>query len=304
MARSMRTYRVAVVGARRARQGIGEFVSRAFDRAGARVVAVCATSPATAALAAETLRRDHHIEASPFSSVDAMLRTMPVDIVAICSPYLVHRDHLQAAARFPVHVLCEKPFWWSERSEEVTEAETRRLAGLFEGRALRLITQWPYTLAAFRALHGEIGPVRRFEMRLSPITEGRQRILDAAPHLVSMLQALLGPARAVDIRWERFDRLTFRYGPAEVEFTLQTHLARPRPAWYAINGCRAERSIRLPDYAFEFSDGGGRTVPAADPLDLLVKDFLEGVEKGMFEGKAAILDGMALLKRLFDAAPA
>jgi hypothetical protein len=301
MTPSMKERRVAVVGGRRARQGIGEFVARAFARAGARVAAVCTSSRATAAEAVVSLRREYGIEAQGFDSVEGMLRAVPVDIVAVCSPFLLHREHLEAAARFPAHVLCEKPFWWSR--EGPAEAETRRLAGLFDGRVLRLVTQWPYTLAAFRALHGDAGPVRRFEMRLSPITEGRQRILDSAPHLISMLQALAGRAEARDIRWEGFDRLSFRYGDVEVEFVLRSHLERPRPAWYAINGFKAERSIRLPDYAFEFS-GGGRIVPAPDPLDLLVKDFLEGVEEGMVEGREAILDGMALLRRLFDAAPA
>jgi len=303
MAPAMRERRVAVVGARRVRQGIGEFVARAFHRAGAKVAAVCGRSAESAREAVETLRREYGIEAAGYDSMDLMLLERPVDVVAICSPTRFHREHLEVAARHPAHVLCEKPLWWSDE-RPVDEGETRRLVSLFRGRMLRLNTQWAHTLATFRKLYGKIGAVRSFEMLLSPISEGLDMILDSAPHLISMLQALAGSAEMSGVRWEGLGRVRFRYGAVEVEFAQKRCLERPRPAWYAINGLKAERTIRLPDYTFEFT-GGGRTVAAPDPLDLLVKEFLEGVEKGDVDeaGKAALVDGMTLLRQLIDAAP-
>ncbi|HLG41962.1 MAG TPA: Gfo/Idh/MocA family oxidoreductase, partial [Planctomycetota bacterium] len=280
-----------------------EFVARAFQRAGARVAAVCGRSTESARAAVETLRREYGIEAAGFDSMDQMLREAQVDIVAICSPARFHREHLEVAAPHPVHVLCEKPLWWSDE-RPVDEAESRRLVSLFRRRLLRLNTQWTHTLGAFRKLHGKVGAVRSFEMLLSPISEGRDMILDSAPHLISMLQALAGKADAGGVSWEGLERVRFRYGPVEVEFSLKRCLERPRPAWYAINGLKAERTIRLPTYAFDFT-GGGRTVAAPDPLNLLIKDFLGGVEKGVVDeaGKDAIVDGMTLLRQLIDAAP-
>lgn len=42
-----------------------------------------------------------------FESVEALLRE--IDVLDICSPPLVHEDHIRAAAKAGVHVICEKP---------------------------------------------------------------------------------------------------------------------------------------------------------------------------------------------------
>jgi len=293
---------VAVVGARRVRQGIGEFVARGFQKAGADVRAVCASSPATAAAAARTLRESHGIEAAPFDSVERMLREAPVDVVAICSPVELHAEHLEIASRFPVDVLCEKPLWWTPDGD--VRERTRRLLDRFAGKRLRLNTQWPYTLDAFRRLHGarSTDGVRRFSMLLSPVSEGDAMLVDSGSHLISMLQALLGRHEARGVRWDGTGKVSFAYGGADVEFTMRRCLERPRPAWYAIDGLRAERRIRLPDYSIEFTDGA-RTVASADPLDLLIEDFIDARGRGAATPADDILEGMVLLRSLYDSLP-
>lgn len=266
-------------------------------------MAVAGSSRRTAAEAADHLRRAYGIEARPFDSVEAMCAETGPDIVAVCSPTRLHRRHLEILAGFPVHVFCEKPLWWGEDIRGGTEA----LLKPYRDRLLRLNTQWPYTLWAFRSLHGEepLRKVERFAMRLSPIREGRERIVDSAPHLLSMLEALVGRGVLKDIRWEGFTRAEFEYHPhgkppVRVEFFLETVLAPPRPAWYAVNDLRVDRRIRLPEYAFEFA-AGDRTVRGPDPLDLAVKDFLEAVEKGDRTDIESLRDGVLHLQELCEA---
>jgi predicted dehydrogenase len=79
-------HRVGVIGARRKRQGTGEYVAREFARCGCDVRAVVGTSEPTIELARTALRQRYGIDCAGFASLAAMLQTEPVDIVAVCSP--------------------------------------------------------------------------------------------------------------------------------------------------------------------------------------------------------------------------
>jgi predicted dehydrogenase len=140
-----------------------------------------------------------------------MLGEQALDVLAICSPPAAHRAALLAALEAGVHVLCEKPLWW--------EADSARRAGL-AARSRRWRAASPSAGGCSRSTRS--GPPRcrhsggctrrprkracgTFRMLLSPRGDApgqlaervrRERlVIDAAPHAISLLQALVGHGR-------------------------------------------------------------------------------------------------------------
>jgi predicted dehydrogenase len=284
---------VAVVGARRKRQGTGAFVARAFAKAGAEVRAIVGTTRETVDDACRSLEERYGIRCRGYTSLGDCLERETLDAVAICSPPEAHAAALQLVASRGLHCLCEKPLLAGKDLGRRAEA----IAGIFRerGRLLATITQWPYTLDAFRRLHPDVDFKRipeRFAMRLSPTRLGRDAAFDSLPHVLSMLHALSdrgtlcyddgSPLQATSRAEEmvfRFDWVT-ELGGIVTEVELVHCPEPPRPASYAIDGRVARREVRLADYAMEFVAPDGRRVPLDDPLEALVADFVAKAERG------------------------
>jgi predicted dehydrogenase len=307
--------RIVVIGARRSRQGIGEFVARALHESGAEVCAVVGTREATAQAARAALRERHGIVCRAYANVTEALEAEQPQAVAVCSPIDHHREHLEAVAAAGAHCLCEKPLWWSPAAPAAgRRAETERLVDLFASRGLHLalVTQWPFVLGTFYELFSELegAPVERFEMALGPVSSGPAMVLDAAPHPLSLLQRLVGygDVRAADAKWSAADgsslELEFDYeharGCTRAKCTFTRCLEPPRPAAIAINGREARRRIALPEYGM-FLRGGGREVPMPDPLPLLAKDFVERARKRSATDRRALVESVTGLERLVRA---
>ena len=283
--------RVGIVGARRARTGLGPFVARELRAAGADVVAFAGTSEASVAAAAEGLSELGLPRARGHVGLDALLDAEELDALAILSPVETHAACLEAALAAGLHVLCEKPFVWGGPSPAAT---ARALVDGFAARGLVLRENcpWPYALRSFEQLHpGVVGrPPRRFSMRLSPSATGRAMLIDALPHPLSVLQALSGvaPARIESPRFSSHDpaaatltlRFDFRSEARDVEAEVELVGASPPPrqVWIELDGQRARRRVQMPDYAMWLEDGE-RSVPLADPLALLVADFVKHVRR-------------------------
>ncbi len=320
---SSNEYQVAVVGARRKRQGTGEYVAREFARCGCEVRAIVGTSQSSIELARVVLRERYDIECNGYTSLAALLDAEKVDVVAVCSPPHAHLSQLELAAQVGCHVFSEKPLWWSDQlvsaADEVRE-HAEQLLGSFlrQRRYLALNTQWPFTLDAFRRLHPHALAAgrapERFSMWLSPTSGGRQMLVDSAPHLLSMLYALAGPGEIGQIRAEYMDlpaygarsamQLSFIYrhalGVTEVEFSLSRCAQPPRPAGYSVNGFGVQRHIELPGYLLSFS-ANGDSVPVPDPLAAAVADFVRSLEGGREPDRTTIVDGMVQLQQLVAA---
>ena len=307
--------RVIVIGARRRRQGVGEFLAQAFSGAGADVCAVVGTSPETAALAQTQLRERHGIRCTAYSSVETALRSENPDIVAICSPFEVHYEQLQAVQRAGAHCLCEKPLWWGESGDRIAATESIVDGFAAQNRYLALVTQWPYTLPAFYRIYPEQEnrPVASFHMRLSPTRAGLNMVLDSVPHLISMLRHLLGYGTIATVR-ARFPgsgesrlELDFEYrhdaGSTGVRFEASVCVDPPRPASYAINGLRVERRIALPQYRTSFV-GPNRQVEVQDPLTLLAVDYLNKVQTRRATDRRGLIESIAALEVLYASASA
>ena len=303
----MRPPRIALIGARRVRQGLGPFVARHLVELGAEVPCFLGTRPESIA------ESERALGARGYGDLSELIAKERPDALAILSPSETHERYLEAALDAGVHVLCDKPLLWNGPGlsrRAVRLVERFAAAGLL----LRENCQWPYTLAAYRSLHPDTGPLASFAMRLSPFSrEPRQMLGDALSHPLSLLQALTGAAEA------RVSNVALAARPGEVqlgfayrvgastvacEITLRSSDRLPREAAYAVNGHWAERRIRPADYAFSFTDGA-REVTAPDPLRELLRDTVAAFST---RGASAAPDPaigprMALLEQILEALP-
>ena len=303
--------RVAIVGVRRVRTGLGPFFARHLVAHGAEVPAFISSRKETIEEGRWALR-NAGVDAQGFTDLDALLAAHPtVGALVIASPHETHRRWLDEAIERGLHVLCEKPLVWGD-PEPAWEAA--RISGRAAERGVVLFENcpWPYALPAFDALHPATreGGVRTMEMEMSPSSsEPRQMLVDAMSHPLSVLQAL-GPGSprlrgASPLRvmaWEesaagRVDgafvfRRSLDLPPIDVRVRLRTSERQPRPMALVVNGRRADRSIRMDDYAMSFTDGR-REAPLPDPMAALVGDFVRTVAQG--EPEAARQHRMGLL---------
>ena len=323
--------KAAVVGARRARQGTGEWIARDLARSGVEVCAIVGRTPESRAEAQSQLRERYGIQAQAYGSLPELLEAESVDLVAICSPREAHLDQVRAALAAGCHVFCEKPFVWWEglESDPGGEAALREviepLLAEFKVKELQLSLncQWPFTLPGFDALHPEARskPLERFEMHLGPTRVGHEALLDSGSHPLSMLYALAGASCAglgsVSVRYPDAERATmtctFDYQPpassagsvaaecVEVEVRLTQHPEPPRPAGYGINGFAVNRQIQLPDYSLSF-EAQGRTQALPDPLSAAVADVLRRIHVAAPLDSEPVLAGALHLHRLVQAA--
>ncbi len=299
--------RVVVVGARRRRQGIGEFLAHAFSKAGAEIVAVVGTTPETSIKAQTNLLNQFGIRCATYNSLTLALEKEVPDIVVICTPFESHLEHLKIVQAAGAHCLCEKPLTWETDKDNVTETSHIVDGFINNKRYLSLVTQWPYTLSSFYSLYPDLKkqPITEFEMILSPIRPGPNMVLDTSSHLMSMLYALAGNGKILKQKLgftnktQRQMALTFEYQHAgdvniTVNFTANVCEESPRPASYSINGHNLSRRIVLPGYGIWF-DGNDKSVEAIDPLNLLVADFIKKIDdKCMIDRQAIIGDIEAL----------
>jgi predicted dehydrogenase len=83
---------------------IGKVHARSARLAGARLVGVAASTPESAAAAADELGAEQH-----YASADELVHDPDVDVVHICTPNNLHLPLAEAALAAGKHVICEKP---------------------------------------------------------------------------------------------------------------------------------------------------------------------------------------------------
>ena len=186
--------RVAIVGVRRVRTGLGPFFAKHLVAAGAEVPAFIASRKETIEDGRWALR-NVGVDAQGFAALDALLAAHPtVSALVIASPHETHRRWLDEAIARGLHVLCEKPFVWGDPSPAW---ETARLIDLAAQRGIVLFENcpWTYALPAFDALHPSAreGGLRTVAIEMAPSSsEPHKMVVDAMSHPLSVLQALAG----------------------------------------------------------------------------------------------------------------
>jgi predicted dehydrogenase len=300
--------KIALIGGRRKRSGIGPFIGNSFHRAGAAVVAVLGTTDATAREAAAALTQ-YGINAAAHTDFNRMLRAAQPDAVAIASPAATHLDYLRESVEAGVHVFCEKPFIW-DAPGDVTGTLTRIFSAAERRKAtVAMNSQWPFSLPFYEALCGPLRSkiVSSFYMRLSPQCSGREMIVEAVPHALSLLYCVCGEGAVSNLTaTARADEMTIHFdytgdGPgcaAEIRLTRQ--YTQPRDFSFGFNGHIVNRRLELKRYDIYFNYAD-RSCKIEDPLDLSVKDFISSIREGKAPliGKAHIIDTTLLLRQIY-----
>jgi len=301
---------VALIGARRRRQGLGPFVARQLASHGATVVAHLGTRPETVAAAGEELRSLAGVNSPGYVDFEQLLAEQRPEALAILAPAEHHASWLRRALDHDLAVLCEKPLVWGD---DDPAGQARTLVGAFAERGLLLHEncQWPLTIPTWDALFpgARQAPPRRFDMTMSPARPGLAMLADSMSHPLSLLQELapgLG-ALPTDVRFSSTAQdaaeLEVRFSwPAEtgpVEATVRFALGpeQPREAGWGLDGRYAQRLIRAHDYA-QFLASGARLVDLPDPLGLLVGRFVDALRGDHREDRA---DAAARMIQRMDA---
>ena len=274
--------KVAIIGAGRSINGLGPFIARYLDQAGASVNAVLTRNQESAAQAAQTLA-SHGIQAKPFCDIDQLLSADRPDALVIATPHASHLDYLRRGLGESLHILCEKPFVWP-----APDNLDVLLSGIFDVASRRdlvvaMNSQWPFTLENYYELCGQPNNPESFQMRLSPSCSGPAMLPDSLPHSLSLLYASLGPGEIADVSLSgapAAQSVCFDYrhaqGTCRCTIELVQTLAQPRPFSFGFDGRLVEREIDIQNYAIYFR-GAGRRLAISDPLKLSIDDFVASV---------------------------
>jgi len=304
-------HRVLIVGARRRKQGLGEFIAQYFHEQGAEICGIVGTSSASVEEAASHLQQQYGIATRGYTDLATAINQTNPTVVVIASPTGVHRQHLETVAASGISCLCEKPLFW-EDGVTCKPDDVERLVDHFcgDGQLLKLVTQWPETLDEYYSLYPEVKdqPVERFGMLLGPASFGINMAIDSLPHVLSMVHCLtgVGEVQKVEAKYNGPEHLNIAFdyrhatGCLEVSVDLVQSPESPRPAGYAINGHDVRRSIQLPEYQMMFTDESGKQVTVEDPLKKLVRHTLADLENGKPTDKKQLIASMIDLKVLVE----
>lgn len=289
------------------RQGTGPFVAEAFADMGCPVAGVVGTSAESAAEAAQALQVKLDQPVLGFVDLRQAVLSTGADLVALCSPYAVHAEQLLQISSLNCHCLVEKPIVWPQTLQAL-----RAIIDAFaeRGRFLQVVNQWVHSLPVFAQIYPQQTPRKKFAMRLSPVSEGADMLIDAAPHWLNLVQYLIGPGRIEHVELPRWQprhiivhcQVKHDRGVLEASLELVTCPERPRPVWYAIDDQRVERDVELPAYQ-QFLVGNGRRVKLRDPLLEVVEKFLRDVSMQTPIDRAGIEHGHLGLQELMLAQP-
>ena len=216
--------RVAVIGA----SGIGQHHARWYDLAGCEVVAIAGTTKDSCERTRARLASYFGFRGRTYQDVEAMLREETPDIVAVTSPYPMHRAHALAALDAGAHVLCEKPFCWDKDKgldEILSDGRAVVAKAKDAGRLLGVSAQYPAGIPHYRAFYEQVrgawDTLTRITMEME--VKGRRGPkryeeiwADVAPHALSLVIGFLPGGRmdtttAVCEIDERENRARFDY---------------------------------------------------------------------------------------------
>ncbi|MFQ6099362.1 MAG: Gfo/Idh/MocA family protein, partial [Armatimonadota bacterium] len=139
-----------------------------------------------------------------YCDVEEMLQRERPDLVSVCSPDNLHRDHAIAALRAGCHVMCEKPLVWDPQKapeEMLRDAEQIVRTAQSEARLLAVNTQYVAGAEHYRRVIGPgDAPVRTFFMQMEsrgargPV-DFEQIWVDLSPHPISVLMGFVPDGR-------------------------------------------------------------------------------------------------------------
>ena len=303
--------KTAIIGAGRNKSGIGQYIGKYFQKNRASVISVLGTSEKTARRVSSNLTQ-YGINATYYTDFKRMMKRERPDAVVIASPALTHYEYLIKCVKERVHIFCEKPFVWQDKSDIDINSLLKNIFETAESNNLKIAmnSQWPFSLPYYEKLCGPINyqKVDTFFIRLSPMVSGKEMILESVPHALSILYTVFGDGEIGNLSIEAYkERITTKFhyffttGYCEVMIELVRTILPPRSFSYGFNGKIIHRVLDLDiyDIFFKYSD---KTLKIRDPLELSVQDFISAVrdKRDPLIGKVHIMSNMALLKKIYD----
>ena len=300
--------KVALIGARRNKNGIGHYIGNYFQRNGAQVVSLLGTTVETAASAA-TVLEGFGIKAHPYTDFDEMVAEQCPDTVVIASPSTTHTAYLFKALKAGTNIFCEKPFITDAPEEAQTVLDKIFTLAEEQQVTIAMNSQWPFALPYYNELCGTVDSqtIERFYMRLSPLCSGKDMIIDSVPHALSVLYCTCGPGKIKNITIEPLKEqmnIYFEYHTictvCTVHIRLAQQLVPPREFSFGFNGRIVNRSLDLEHYEISFTHEQ-KTLNIVDPLDLSVQDFITAVreQREPLIGKSHITHNTLLLNQIY-----
>jgi hypothetical protein len=279
--------RVAIIGAGRNRNGIGEYIGKYFHKHGAQVVAVLGRSEQSTAKAAAALKR-YGIEAAAHTAFDRVMENHAPLAVVVASPTSTHAGYIEQCLAAGMHVFCDKPFISPDGDDIAGLLESVFHRAQVANLKVAMNSQWPFSIPFYEGLCGKVNPseAETFFIRLSPVVAGREMIADSVPHALSILYAVLGDGEILDLDLEQHAqglKISFPYRTRETLCSVMISLVRetnqPRSFAFGFNSRIVTREIDMDSYAIFFRYGK-QILRIPDPLDLSVQDFISALRDG------------------------
>jgi predicted dehydrogenase len=304
--------KVSIIGARKKRSGIGEYIGKYFHRNGASITSVLGTAEKTARDASLGLRK-YGIDSTPYTDFHRMVETEKPDTAVIASPPSTHYEYLVKCVDLGLNVFCEKPFVWQETND------IRGVVGhLFEKARQKNVTvamnsQWPFSIRYYEEMCGPIDSEKAntFSITMSPLSRGREMIPESLPHALSVLYSVFGDGEIADLLFQVNKEKTvvkFQYqcqtNDCDVFINLVRKVQQPRDFCFGFNHRIVHRILDLGNYDIYFSYED-KKIKIIDPLELSVRDFIEAVggQREPLIGYRHIMSTMSLLKGIYDGCP-
>ena len=301
--------KVSIIGARKKRSGIGEYIGKYFHRNGATITSVLGTAEKTARDASFGLRK-YGIDSTPYTDFYKMVESEKPDTTVIASPPSTHYEYLVKCVDLGLNIFCEKPFVWQETNDIRGIVEH-----LFEKAGQKNVTvamnsQWPFSIRYYEEMCGSIDSEKTntFSITMSPLSRGREMISESLPHALSMLYSVFGDGEIVDLLFQFHKEkmvVKFQYQSETKDCDVFINLVRkaqqPRDFCFGFNDKIVHRILDLENYDiyFVYED---KKIKIIDPLELSVRDSIEAV-RGQREpliGYRHIMSNMSLLKGIYD----
>jgi len=301
--------KVAIIGAGRNRNGIGQFIGKYFQKSGATVISVLGTTEKTSHNASSNLKQ-YGINATAYTDLNGMVGDEKPDTVVIASPSPTHYEYLTKCTEAGLHIFCEKPFIWYEGDDIQELLDTTFKRAENKNLKIAMNAQWPFSIPYYEELCGPIDSkkVDSFFISLSPICTGKEMIVESVPHALSILYYIFGEGKITDLNTEpQKDKMTIKFNyssnikACKVLIKLIRKEYQPRDFSFGFNDRIVNRVLDLKSYDIYFSYGN-KTLKIVDPLEMSVKNFISSV-RGKREpliGKPHIMSNTTLLKQIYD----
>ena len=305
--------RVSIIGARKDRNGIGEYIGKYLRQNRAEIISVLGTTEKTSESASLSLRK-YGIESHPYIDFYEMVEKEKPGAVVISSPSSTHYEYLVKCVDLGLNVFCEKPFIKPDLDDVREKVEDILKKAKEKRLTVAMNSQWPFAMKYYKKICGEveIKKSNKFFITMSPFASGKEMIPESVPHALSLLYFLFGKGEIGDLNVESPKEeemvIQFRYlfgtKDCKVLIKLIRKEQQPRMLQFGWNDKVVRRSLNLKNYDI-YLNYGNRKLKITDPLELSVRDFIEALEQKVepLIGYSHILCNMSLLKQIYDGYP-